>query len=315
MHTNSTNRSPYSWLKSLVVTLILTLPLTFIFAYSSHKVVLAEDSPNFVESQIKEMVFGTRTELERSSRRPKFVYIKKGDQVFEVFTLQTDINKILKENNISIEEGEKVVLSTGYVTSGSLVKVIKMETVIEDIFIEIPFDVKTVNSDEYAKGEEVISQEGVLGVRKQRVLNYFEDGILIESALLSDVIHTQPQDKIIAIGTSTYSLNGIEPRGYNCPYWYSVVDAGPYTDQEKQWLKHVMYCESGCNAESNKSSFKGLFQWKPSSWKISYSQDNIFDGNAQIRNTMDKIHKGVNPYSFWPACHKQYVAKYGEFVR
>ncbi|HCC67975.1 TPA: hypothetical protein DEP90_02055, partial [Patescibacteria group bacterium] len=98
--------------------------------------------------------------------------------------------------------------------------------------------------------------------------------------------------------------------------WYSVVDDGNYTIQEKKWLKLVMYCESGCNAESDKNPvYKGLFQWHPKYWNIFYPKDNIYDGYSQIENTVRKIRNGVNLYAYWPMCHKRYVTKYGEFIR
>jgi hypothetical protein len=76
-----------------------------------------------------------------------------------------------------------------------------------------------------------------------------------------------------------------------------------------------MYCESGCNAESDKHDvYKGLFQWHPKSWDAYYPKDNIYDGYAQIENTVDKIRRGVSLSAYWPACHKQYVQKFGDFV-
>jgi hypothetical protein len=77
-----------------------------------------------------------------------------------------------------------------------------------------------------------------------------------------------------------------------------------------------MYCESGCNAESDKHDvYKGLFQWNPKSWNAYYPKDNIYDGYAQIENTIDKIRRGVSLSAYWPACYKQYVQKFGEFIR
>jgi hypothetical protein len=114
-----------------------------------------------------------------------------------------------------------------------------------------------------------------------------------------------------------YSPEDLDVRyGYNCAHWYSVVDQGDYTEQEKQWLKFVMECESGCNAENNRNStYKGLFQWNPRYWDIFFPDENIFDGYAQIKNTMWKVRDGAKLNVYWPNCHRKYVAKYGEFVR
>jgi len=293
------------------LTLLLFLLLSFLVV-GSNTIVLAQEESYIDEGvDIKDLVFGTNMELERGSRRPKLVHIKKGEYVYNVFTLETNIYKILEEFQIPIDGEERVIVSTEYVKNGSLVRVIKTKSVIEDIQIEIPFESEVIKTDKYLKGEIYTAQEGVLGVRTQKVLNYYEDGVLVEKKILADRIVKSPVKEILEEGTSLYSLAGIDPKGYNCDYWYHVVDTGPYTPEEKRWLKFIMYCESGCNAESNKGSYKGLFQWSPFWWSKQFSE-NIFDGHAQIRNTIAKYRTGEKTRaSQWPACHAKYVSTYG----
>ena len=74
-----------------------------------------------------------------------------------------------------------------------------------------------------------------------------------------------------------------------------------------------MRWEYGCNAESDKDDFyKGLFQWSPCQWYSQFPTDNIFDGKAQIRRTLQKLRAGADPEYMWPAVYKRYVATYGE---
>ena len=70
--------------------------------------------------------------------------------------------------------------------------------------------------------------------------------------------------------------------------------------------------ESGCNAEHNRGTYKGLFQWEPCLWYRLYPTDNIFCGETQIKNTLAKVRAGANPKYMWPAVYKLYVAQYGE---
>jgi hypothetical protein len=293
------------------LTLLLFLLLSF-FVVGSDTIVLAQEESYVDEGvDIKDLVFGTNTQLERGSRRPKLVHIKKGDYVYSVFTLETNIYKILDQFQIPLDGEERVIVSTDYVKNGSLVRVIKTKSVIEDIQVEIPFESEVIKTDKYLKGEIYTTQEGVLGVRTQKVLNYYEDGVLVERKILVDRVVKSPVKEVLEEGTSLYSLAGIDPKGYNCDYWYHVVDTGPYTPEEQRWLKFIMYCESGCNAESNKGSYKGLFQWSPFWWSKQFSE-NIFDGHAQIRNTVAKYRAGEKTrVSQWPACHAKYVSTYG----
>jgi hypothetical protein len=288
----------------ILITILLSIPVLLgLLIYGSHNLVFADSDTVEIKGDIRAMVYGTDTDLERSSRRPKLISIKKGENVYKILTVDIDIHDILRSHGITVDGGERVIINSQYMVNGSLVRVIKTEVIIEENVLDIPFNVKVIKTDKYAQGEENIVQEGVLGVRRQRILNYYEDGILVMSKIIEDSIKKEPAQKIVEIGTSMYSLNGIELRGYNCPYWYSVIDSGPYNEEEKKWLKFVMLCESGCNAESNKGYYKGLFQWSPPLWKKQYT-DNIFDGHAQIKHTIFKYRAGAA--TMWPACNQKF---------
>jgi hypothetical protein len=301
-------------IKILYTTTILLLNLIlfgFILAYASTDLVFADENEQIEYRDIKAMVYKTDIELERSSRRPKVVSVKKGDSVYNLLTVDTNVQDVLRRNNLDLQEGERVIASSEYMLNGSLVRVIKTETVIEEHIIEIPYDTKVIRTQKYVRGEENLVQQGVLGIKKQKVLNYYEDGVLIMTKIIEERIKQEPVNKIVEVGTSMYSLHGIERREYDCPYWYSVVDNGPYTEEEKRWLKFIMHCESGCNAESNKSTYKGLFQWHPYWWSRQF-KENIFDGHAQLKNTIGKYRAGESTRkNQWPACHARYVSIHG----
>ena len=297
--------------KKFFIALITILPLTIIgILFTSEPFVFAQDStiPTNINYDIKEHIFGTNTELERVSRKPKIVYIKKNNYVYRVFTVETDARKILKQYRIDIASNDHISINTPYILDGSIIKIIRTEKVIEDINIDVPFETEIVKNPEKPDGEQNILQEGVLGVRTKRTENYYEDGILKDSTILQDNIVRQPIKRIVEIGTSTYSLDGIEKKGYNCEYWGDVVDNTSYTNEEKEWLKFVMYCESGCNAESQKDSkYKGLFQWDPYWWRKQFSE-NIFDGYAQISHTIEKYRAGGE--NMWPTCNSLFEKGY-----
>lgn len=292
----------------LVISLVLTFVWGFLF-YSSNNLVLARVEKPEYDISLSSIIYKNSFEPVHRAYEPKVINVKKGDIVYEVFTVKNDIREILSDYMIPIEDNERVTCSTPYVMDGSFIKLITTEVVTEVKELEIPFDTEVIKTDEYVVGEKIIAQEGVLGIKTQKVVKYYEDGELIDSELIEEIVKREPVNEIVEEGTAKYSLNDIEARGYNCNYWYGVVDSGPYTDDEKQWLKFVMKCESGCNAESNKHPvYKGLFQWSPYYWGKQYDE-NIFDGHAQIKHTVEKIRAGA--HSMWPACTKKYNATYG----
>ena len=261
----------------------------------------------------RECIFGIDQEDAKLTFSPKFIKVIRGDEIKVYTTSSSTPMDALEENGYIISYDSRIfTYSEDFLSNYSIIQIIKLKTKTETREVDIDYSTSMYDSWQYEVGEEVVEQKGVLGVLEQQVQSYYEDGLLIKEIILSETIVAEPIGEIIAIGSATYTLEGITQRGYDCKYWYTVVDKGNYSAEEKQWLKFMMYCESGCNAESNKSFYKGLFQWNPTLWKKLYTE-NIFDGGAQIKHTIEKIRAGANPDQMWPACSRKYEEKYGEF--
>lgn len=259
---------------------------------------------------LREKAFDIDVEKERVSSGIKVITLKKEGVVSSIITTATTLEEILDQNDIYLTEKDYVSLSTAHIVNGTIIDIVRVEKLLVENIINIPFETKVVKTNSRRLGEEEVIQEGVLGVMIEKVMTYYEDGVLVGTEVIEENLRRDPIDKVVEIGTSQFSLNGITVRGYDCPYWYGVVDAGPYSEEEKKWLKYIMYCESGCNAESNKSSYKGLFQWSPYWWNKQFSE-NIFDGHAQILHTVEKYRAGESTReSQWPACNARYVKTY-----
>lgn len=287
-------------------------PLIMLMILGMFLILLINKSYTLVYAQVQEevnyptFIYDLDPKRERISQGPKVITIKRGGEVFNIFTTLTDTKEILAQNNISLEKNDSVVLNTKYPINGSIISIIKTEVLLVENIVDIPYETQIIKTSELFEGERESVQEGVLGVKKETLLYYYEDGVLVKTELIEEDIKKEPVSAIVKVGTSWYSLEGITIRGYNCGYWYSVVDSGPYSQEEKRWLKFIMYCESGCNAESNKGTYKGLFQWSPYWWRKQFSE-NIFDGHAQIKHTIGKYRAGESTRaSQWPACHAKY---------
>jgi hypothetical protein len=296
----------------LISLLIVALGVfSFFLIIKSDELVFASQPLIPIDGKIREALFLPDPLQEKASYGPKLITIQRGDTVFNTLTTLSNVYDILRENNIELNKNDYVYLNTEYVINGSVIKIVRTSNTIFEMLEEIPFEKEVVENSQLLKGEEKVIQEGKNGIKKQVYFNTYEDNVLVKSELIDEIIIKKPIKEIKEVGTSMYSLNNIEKKGYNCPFWYSVVDSGPYTQEEKDWLKFMMYCESGCNAESNKSNYKGLFQWSPYWWNKQFDE-NIFDGYAQIKHTVEKYRAGeATRSSQWPRCNAKYLKATG----
>ena len=296
----------------LISLLIVALGVfSFFLIIKSDELVFASQPLIPIDGKIREALFLPDPLQEKASYGPKLITIQRGDTVFNTLTTLSNVYDILRENNIELNKNDYVYLNTEYVINGSIIKIVRTSNTIFEMLEKIPFEKEVVENSQLLKGEEKVIQEGKNGIKKQVYFNTYEDNVLVKSELIDEIIIKKPIKELKEVGTSMYSLSNIEKKEYNCPFWYSVVDSGPYTQEEKDWLKFIMYCESGCNAESNKSNYKGLFQWSPYWWNKQFDE-NIFDGYAQIKHTVEKYRAGEATRSNqWPRCNAKYLKATG----
>lgn len=192
--------------------------------------------------------------------------------------------------------------------TNSYILVETYRTTIDEILLDIPFETIMKGNILCKKlSQEVTEQEGVLGLMAQKIKRVYRGDTLIAEEIVEENVQRESRPEIIVIKGPEDLPSSVPQRGPNCSYWHTYVDEITATEQEKGWLKFVMKGESECNAESNKSFYKGLFQWDPCLWYKLYPNDNIFDGEAQIRRTLEKLRAGANPARMWPAVHRSYL--------
>jgi hypothetical protein len=197
--------------------------------------------------------------------------------------------------------------------TNSYILVETYRTTIDEIFLEIPFETIIKGNVLCQRlAQETTEQNGVLGAMTQRIKRVYKGDTLIAEEIIEETVEREARPQIIVITGPEDLPSSVPQRGYACGYWNAYVDSINATEEERQWLKFIMKCESGCNAESNKSFHKGLFQWDPCLWYKQYPNDNIFDGEIQIKRTFEKLRNGANPNQMWPSCHRRYKSTYGE---
>ena len=262
---------------------------------------------------IRELTYNMDTEVEKAKLGYKIVTVSKETNVQTYITKATTPIYALIDLDYSVSNKNTVVSTSpvNQLMNGTYIKIKTFYTTIEDIKTKIPYST-IVNGDTLCErlSEQYVQQQGVLGVRTTTLKKVFEDSELVLEEVLNEEVNTEPRTEIIVIKGPNDSPDEVPQRGYDCDYWQAFVDTINATSDEKHWLKKIMYCESGCNAESNKGYYKGLFQWDPCYWYKQFPNDNIFDGVAQIQHTLEKYRAGGE--NMWPACNASYIRKYSD---
>jgi len=265
--------------------------------------------------QLLEQLSGVTQEEIESSPHIKLITVNYNGRITShltnkpsVISALLDLGYPLTNNNIITSTSP-----TGLLLQQTFVRVDTYTTTVEELFSDILFTTEIQGTTLCQKlQKQSVKQTGVLGIQSTTVKKTYISGELSNEEILNQTIVRQPQPEIIILEGPNDTPDSVIQRGYNCPFWESYIDGISATNEEKQWLKFTMRLESGCNAESNKSYYKGLFQWDPCLWYTSYPNDNIFDGTKQIQRTLEKIRAGANPKNMWPGVYKEYVKTYGE---
>ena len=293
-----------------ILTVTICLMLGFSIIFFGHQVPYARAYTKMDIPNINEIVFSFDTQEIKNVYDLNLVTVVVNGKSRKVLTNRVDIYKLLEDLGIVIDGSKKILSTTERIQDGTVIRVITVGTVVEEQKIDIPYKTEEISTKELPYRDTETVQEGVLGVRTKEIKKIYEDGKLVSEEVISNTITRNPINRIVKIGVLKYSPDDLDVRfGYNCDHWYSVVDNGNYTDEEKEWLKFVMECESGCNAESDKNmKYKGLFQWDPYWWYKQYPNENIYDGYAQIKHTAEKLRNGAS--SLWPACNRAFNRSY-----
>lgn len=301
--------------KARLLGCIIGLLLFFVMLGLDKKFFIAKAS--VLPSNWASLVYGIDTQEEKKALEIKYITVDNDGDVQHFLTNAKTPVEALTANGYAIESDNKIVTDSPSetLTDNSLIVIKTYRTIVEDVYISIPYD-KVIEGGSLCErlSTKLTIQKGVLGVATQSIQKVYEGDTLVSTAIVGEAVVSEPRKEISIVSGPNDTPDEVEQHGYNCPYWESYVDNEvSATDEEKQWLKFTMRWESGCNAESDKDDFyKGLFQWSPCQWYSQFPNDNIFDGKAQIRRTLQKLRTGADPEYMWPAVYKRYVATYGE---
>lgn len=84
---------------------------------------------------------------------------------------------------------------------GMEIKVVSVETKESAKEVEIPFEKKSVESEDLDKGKKKVTTKGVVGLKKETYSEIFHDGQLVETKLLNSQVVKEPVDEVTTVGT------------------------------------------------------------------------------------------------------------------
>lgn len=306
------DRIPLYMEKNILKYLFLSIVVLFSLLLSLTQTPLMAEEYYELPTKISKLYGINLEEKEESCLIKKIGVCYDGKTTFHLVRSGTPITALI-DLNYPVSNRSRITSTSpiSFLYNNSYILVETYKSTIEELMIDIPFE--TVRKGDVLcqkLAKEEIEQEGVLGLMVQKIEKVYVGNTLIAEEVIEERIEREPRPQIIVIQGSGDLLSSVPKRGANCSYWGRYIDGINATEEEKRWLKSVMDCESRCNAESNISYYKGLFQWDPCLWYRIYPDKNIFSGEEQIAMTLQKLREGG--HTMWPACHRQYKSKYGE---
>ncbi|MFC5590917.1 ubiquitin-like domain-containing protein [Sporosarcina soli] len=130
------------------------------------------------------------------------VTLEDGGEEKKLWSTSTTVADFLKRENIHLNEDDRLNRKAdGYLKPGSFVQVVRVEKVTDVVEEPANFAVETRNDPKLLKGREKVVQEGKKGTVSRKFEVVKENGKEVSRTLLAETTITEPQKKIVAVGT------------------------------------------------------------------------------------------------------------------
>lgn len=145
------------------------------------------------------------------------VTIKVDGKVLKVKSAEGTVEKLLKSEGINLNEKDKVFPSLDSIVKPNMeIKITRVVEKVEVLSKPIPFKVIKKPNNDMLKGSIKVIQEGMEGILEVKTKVVLEDGKVISTKKISEVIKKRPVDKIVYVGTLGFFTpsRGGEPIAY-----------------------------------------------------------------------------------------------------
>ncbi len=192
--------------KVMPILLFLILFIPVLIHSNFMHIIFAAEISNEPKNSLLKSQFSKKESKNYKALRP--IIITHGSKSFKYLVHSKQIEEILHEINlesylfnpkIKIEPSPETVLSNSHE-----IKIFDLEIKETIDHIEIPFQTIKKEDSTLIKGKEEIVQKGVKGVKTDIYESYYHKDELVKKDLVSGSITTEPQDKIIRVGTRNH---------------------------------------------------------------------------------------------------------------
>ncbi|WP_342507662.1 ubiquitin-like domain-containing protein [Sporosarcina sp. FSL K6-2383] len=130
------------------------------------------------------------------------VMLNDGGEEKKVWSTSTTVADFLKRENIQLNDDDRLNRKAeGYLKPGSVVEVVRVEKVTDVVEEPAGFAVETRSDSSLLKGREKVVQEGKKGTVSREFEVVKENGKEVSRKLLAEKVITEPQKKIVAVGS------------------------------------------------------------------------------------------------------------------
>ena len=147
------------------------------------------------ESEIK-------NEFDIVIRRSVPVVLNFKDKEVNIETTELTVEDVLNSLSIFYDEDDKITPELdAKVVKDMTITVTEFEEKLKTIDEEIAFEVETKNSGNLEKGKTLVVQEGIKGLRQNKVKEIYENGKLITTEVEETKLVREPVKQIVQVGT------------------------------------------------------------------------------------------------------------------
>lgn len=144
-------------------------------------------------------------------------------QTREVDTNMRTAGGLLRQLGVVLGPHDRVEPSiVAYPSEGSTIKVVRVETAVENIQSKIDFERRTERSDEVEMGIRKVKQSGAPGIRENSYQILYEDGKVKSRSLLDSTVVREPVPEIKLVGTKRPTLASSSQQQTGTASWYSM---------------------------------------------------------------------------------------------
>lgn len=176
-------------------------------------IVLKED--DYISEQLETEL---KNEFNIEIRRSLPVVLNFKDKELKINTTEKTVKDLLNSLSIFYDENDKITPEIDTKIAADMqITVIEFEEKIQTVEEEIDFKVQTSNNSKLESGKTLVVQEGIKGLRSNKVKQTYENGKLIKTEIIETTVVREPVSKIVQQGTKVAKVAAVASRGGSAP--------------------------------------------------------------------------------------------------